>query len=521
MAAPTETVPDYFWRSLRFFCFYRLAVGLLFLAAALYYGDVLNLGAQDLRLFIRTTALYLLAAVAFIGLIYRAKIAFATQLLVQVLADVGFLTVMMYSSGGQKSGLAVLLLIVIAGAGLVGQGRMTLFFAAVASVAMLLEQGLQTLKLNADSGDFFRTGLVCVGFFGMAVTARLLARRVVANEELAQSRGRELAKQLAVSNRIISDMADGVLVLDSRGIVRQSNPTADRMLNVQVGSSTLRDWAPHLARQMHLGTGEPAEQFEVIRLAGGQTLRLRLLLPSSSGGDPVVYVEDMERVEKQAQQLKLAALGRLTANIAHEIRNPLAAILHAAELLAEDEPDAQRLRLATIVANNSTRLNRLVTEVLELGRRDRATRERLEWQAFSQSFHDEFVLHDPTAAFRVLMESTNAAFMFDRGHLHRVLWNLLVNALRHASAGQGAVRVFIVAGGGRQLMLNIIDDGPGISQTLRGQIFEPFVTSHGSGTGLGLYIARELCEANGATLQLVDDGVPQTGAHFRISLEAA
>jgi two-component system sensor histidine kinase PilS (NtrC family) len=163
----------------------------------------------------------------------------------------------------------------------------------------------------------------------------------------------------------------------------------------------------------------------------------------------------------------------------------------------------------------------LVTEVLELGRRDRATRERLEWQAFSQSFHDEFVLHDPTAAFRVLMEGDNLAFTFDRGHLHRVLWNLLVNALRHASEGRGSVRVVATAGGGRQTTLDVIDDGPGISDTLRGQIFEPFVTSHGTGTGLGLYIARELCEANGAALQLVGEGESQSGAHFRITLEAA
>lgn len=519
MIAKAGDVPEYFWRSLRFFCYYRLAVALLLVVAAYLYGDLLNVGALDPLLFRRAAVFYAGAAMAFIALIFLSRLRFSHQLVAQVLTDIGVITTLMFASGGQRSGLSVLLLIVIAGAGLVGQGRMTLFFAAVASMAMLFEQGLQTLRLDADPADFFRTGLICLGFFVMAISARLLARRVVANEELARARGRELAVQLAISNRIISDMSDGVLVLDRRGVVRQSNANADRLLGVRVDVSNLRDWAPGLARQMHVA-GDLQERVEVVRAANGKSVRLRLLAASASTANPVVYVEDMERIRIQAQQMKLAALGRLTANIAHEVRNPLAAISHAAELLREDDADPQRRRLATIVADNTARLDRLVSEVLELGRRDRAQREAIGWTGFAQTFAIELQLHDASAARRVSMQGDEVVLLFDRGHLYRVLWNLMGNALRHASDSAGAVRLVTTRGADGKAILDVIDDGPGIDESMRGQVFEPFVTSHGSGTGLGLYIARELCEANGASLQWIEPDASASGAHFRIVAEA-
>ena len=518
MSPQPPAVPDYFWRSLRFFCFYRLAVVVLFMVASLIYGDVLNVGSLDPTLFRRAVMTYGLAAVVFVVMIVPRKVPFGTQLFAQVMADIAFITIMMYASGGQRSGLAVLLLMVLAGAGLVGQGRMSLFFAAVASMAMLFEQALQTLRRDADPADFFRTGLICVGFFGMAVTARLLARRVVANEELAQQRGRELASQLAISNRIISDMSEGVLVLDRRGFVRQSNANADRLLLVRRDASNLSDWAPQLARRLFADTVSPDEATEIIRAPSGFVVRLRLLASSIATPNPVAYVEDMERVQLQAQQMKLAALGRLTTNIAHEVRNPLSAISHAAELLSEDEVDSQRRRLAAIIGDNAGRLNQLVTEVLELGRRDRAHPESLQWHVFMQAFVDELHLKDPSAVTRTVWAGDDVTLWFDRNHLFRVLWNLMTNALRHASDDPGAIQIHMSKLPDARACLDIVDDGPGIDAALRAQIFEPFVTSHGAGTGLGLYIARELCEANGAHLELIEEGAAQ-GGHFRVTME--
>jgi two-component system sensor histidine kinase PilS (NtrC family) len=229
----------------------------------------------------------------------------------------------------------------------------------------------------------------------------------------------------------------------------------------------------------------------------------------------LIYLEDMGRIQEQAQQLKLAALGRLTANMAHEIRNPLSAISHAAELLAEDASAEVRGRLVAIIGDNTQRLNRLVAEVLELGRRDRAQREDIELATFLGQFVEEWYLHDPSSAGRIALDKGSSLVLrFDRSHLHRVLTNLVGNALRHATPTVGSVRIFASPGGKNGVIeLHVVDDGPGIEESLRGQIFEPFFTTHAGGTGLGLYIARELCEANEAQLELIGE---DRSAHFRI-----
>jgi two-component system sensor histidine kinase PilS (NtrC family) len=519
--AVTQQEPDAiesFWRSLRFFSIYRLSIAVLFLVAALVFGDTVSLGTQYAQLFDRVAAVYLLLAIVFLVALLRRPRRFNLQLSVQVAVDVVALTLMMFASGGQKSGIAVLLLVVVAGAALVGQGRMTLFYAALASVAMLLEESWRALTREADTADFVRTGIISIAFFGTAIISRLLAQRVVANEILARERGRELNDQLRISERIIRDMEDGVLVVDSEGLVRLLNPRAESLLDMRVSEGVeLGTFSRELADRYRVWSAQPVEMVEMLRQGDGRLLRVRYLPSAESGGHALLYLEDMERVQFQAQQLKLAALGRLTANMAHEIRNPLAAISHAAELLAEEDTDPLHQRLANIIHDNTRRLNRLVTEVLELGRRDRAQPEVLVWKTFLAGFLEEFALHDASVSRRVLVGEGNVELRFDRGHLYRVLWNLLGNALRHATASDGAVRLEARAGA-MCVELHVIDDGPGVDAAQRNQVFEPFFTTHGAGTGLGLYIARELCEASGARLELLDE---EPGAHFRIVAEGA
>ena len=516
-AANTDAIES-FWRSLRFFSMYRLSIALLFMAASLVFGDTVSLGTQDPLLFDRVAAVYVLASIVFLAVLLRRPRRFSLQLSVQVALDIAALTVMMFASGGQKSGIAILVLVVVAGAALVGQGRMTLFYAALASVAMLLEESWRALTRDADPADFVRTGIISIAFFATAIIVRLLAQRVVANETLARERGRELNDQLRISERIIRDMEDGVLVVDGDGRVRLLNPRAEALLSVESPSGTeLSRLSRELANRYRVWSGQPVETVEMLRPDGGRLLRVRYLPSAESGGNALIYLENMERVQSQAQQLKLAALGRLTANMAHEIRNPLAAISHAAELLAEEDADPLRQRLARIIHDNTRRLNRLVTEVLELGRRDRAQPEALRWQVFLSGFMEELILHDESAGRRVRVGECDVELRFDRGHLYRILWNLLANALRHASPADGAVRLEARPGAtADRIELHVVDDGSGVEEAQRNLVFEPFFTTHGAGTGLGLYIARELCEASGARLELLDEG---PGAHFRITAE--
>ncbi|HUY03452.1 MAG TPA: HAMP domain-containing sensor histidine kinase, partial [Rhodocyclaceae bacterium] len=195
------------------------------------------------------------------------------------------------------------------------------------------------------------------------------------------------------------------------------------------------------------------------------------------------------------------------------IRNPLSAVSHAAELLAEEQRGEMQTRLIGIIGDNTQRINRLINEVLELGRRDRAQAELLRLPDFLASFLDEYAEHEPRVRQTVrLAVDPQAGLSFDRTHLNRVLWNLLGNALRHCRGEAGSIRLEARTSTERS-ELHIIDDGSGIELALRAQVFEPFFTTHRGGTGLGLYIARELCEANGASLEVLDNA---PGAHFCI-----
>jgi len=514
---------DSFWRSLHYFNIYRLVVAGLFFLSTLLENQSQPFGIQNLAIAIWVSRLYLAAAIGFyLGLPHWRR-RFNLLLTVEVVVDILALTLLMYASGGARSGFSYMMLVVLAGAGLVGQGRLTLFYAAIASMSVLLEQGYRMLTENADLADFTFNGIICIGFFGTAISAHLLSKRVVANEELARRRGAELAEQININEQVIRDMQDGVLVVDGQGRVRQHNPRAEYLCAAQVPAEPLlADFSTELAERYDAWRRAGSARIEVLHHSlqdgGRRTLRVRFL-PAAAGDNCLLYLEDMERLQAQAQQFKLAALGRLTANMAHEIRNPLSAISHASELLAEKaDPDAHA-RLVRIIGDNTQRLNRLVTDVLELGRRDRVNSEDIALLPFLAAFVDETAVIDARAREIIQLDmSGDVKIRFDRGHLSRVLGNLIGNALRYCTGAPNGIRIRVAAGDGGRIVLLVGDDGPGIAAEFGAQVFEPFFTTRSSGTGLGLYIARELCEANGAALELLGD---VAGACFRIVAKGA
>ena len=398
--------------------------------------------------------------------------------------------------------------------------RLNLLYAALATIALLLEQGYWTLVRDLPGTNFLQTGLLAIGCFATSSVTGWLAQRVAANERLARQRGRELATQTRVSQLVIGDMHDGVVVLDRDGRVVQHNPQAQRLLAAEplLGAdlprllpgfeSRWRTW-----RESQSPSRAAAGEFEV----RGRHIGLRLLDTGTEEGFSVLFIEDLARSREQAQQMKLGALGRLTANIAHEIRNPLAAISHAAELLDEEKRTEDRDRLARIIHDNTRRLERLVVDVLQLNRRDRISGERIRLGAWLEAFVDEFVANESVPRERFGLEvKRDASVEFDREHLRQVMWNLLRNAVRYARADPGSVSI-LLSGYADRVELDIVDDGPGVPAAIQAQLFEPFFTTDSKGTGLGLYLARELCSANQAALEYVAD-LP--GAHFRISMTA-
>jgi two-component system sensor histidine kinase PilS (NtrC family) len=504
--------PDSFWTSLRYFNIYRMAVAALFLGITLYFDDSLNLGSHRLNVFRLVCVAYLVAGVVFHSLLRNLRDLFNLQLSAHLGLDIVAITLLMYASGGIHSGLGVMLLIALTGAALVAPRTLALLYAALAAIALLLEQGFWVLRFDVPTQNFLQPALLAIGCFASTGVTGWLAQRVAANESLARQRGRALETQLRINQLVIADMQDGVLVVDREGRVAQYNPQAQRLLGAGslLGVELARLLPGFGERWRAWRAGDSAAARAELELRG-RGLRLRLM---ETGEElAVLFVEDTTRSREEAQRLKLAALGRLTANIAHEIRNPLSAISHAAELLDEEKSGRDRVRLTRIIHDNTQRLERLVSDVLQLNRRDRAAADRIALHPWMTAFIEDFAANEAVPAARFHVEvPREVAIEFDREHLRQVLWNLLRNAVRHAPQEDGGVRV-VLNTYGDQVELNVIDNGPGVARAIQGQLFEPFFTTESKGTGLGLYLARELCAANRAALEYVDD---MQGAHFRV-----
>ncbi|MCK0507097.1 sensor histidine kinase [Aromatoleum anaerobium] len=499
------------WVPLRYLNFFRLVIAGLFLVA----GSELQLGHEAPKVLVAVAFAYI-AAVLTLGFPDAARrIGLDRLIMLQVVIDIAVLATIMWASGGYRSGIPVLMMVILAGAGLVAQGRAVLFFASLATIVVLAENSWRFFS-GRSSADFLQVGFVCIGFFGIAIVARLLALRAKANESLATLRGVALAKQQAVNERIIRDMQDGVLVLGADGRVRQANPSAALLLGVDSLEGRLLAELDESFSDFRVSCGTADGALRRMR-ASGKLLRCRAVGAGEGGegggtdGDTLVYLTDFEEILQRMQQMKLAALGRLTASMAHEIRNPLSAVMQAAELLTEEKRADVQVRLVRIINDNARRIERMVRDVLALGRREEALPEALALAPFVATVIDEATLGGGAErdVFRVDIPA-RATLGIDRAHLHQILDNLVANARRYCSGQPGAVRVFAADAGGRTV-LHVLDDGPGIDAADRLRVFEPFFTTHPKGTGLGLYIARELAEANGATLELADNA---PGAHF-------
>ena len=507
------------WRPFRYFNIYRLCLALLaILLPALPAAWVGWLHLSYSLRFTLTLLCYLLAVSGGLLACVRWQNRFNLQLSLQVMADILVIGVFMYAGGGigsgVGSGISTLMLVSLATASLVGRGRLVLFYAALATFATLGVQLYGVLFRNFETGTIVQAGLLSAGFFATAILARLLGQRMMVNEELARQRGISLENQARISQRVIERMQDGVLVVGAGGAIQRHNPVVGEMLGgVPSPGMLLADYCAPLAAAMKAWQANPGLASVDLPPVAGQELRARFEQTASSAGEVLLFLEDLSRVKERAQQLKLAALGRLTASIAHEIRNPLAAIGHAGELLREERRGAMQDRLLAILADNVARLDRIVSDIVDLGRRDRAQSEAIPLGEFCRQFVDGFVGFRGIAPEVVRVEvDDELTLCFDRTHLHQILWNLLDNACRHGQQQVGSVRLRGHAGWAPGLVeLHVSDDGPGVPEEQRVHIFEPFFTTHQAGTGLGLFIARELCEANGASLDLVPESA---GGHF-------
>ena len=439
-----------------------------------------------------------------------------------------------------------LLVLPVLMAGVLMPRRQALATAAAVTLSLLGQAWWSALQSPTGPSPWLAAGLAGIGLFAIAWLSGELVARLLREERSAMD-SREDARQQALLNRlVIEEMGEGVLVLNRQCRVLAANPAARLLLGLTTPppdgllslATPQAHWAALLdaVERAHAQGRWPAAGRELSLAMPGQAAsklraRIRFTRLDPAEGQPeeeaaaedlcVLLLEDERAVQARVQQEKLAAMGRMSAGIAHEIRNPLAAMAQATELLAEEGLPAPLHRLVAIMADNVQRLRRLVDDMLDALPSAAIEARPLDATALTRASVTEWArtARISPALVELALPVTGLQVLFDPEHLRRVLVNLLENAARHASGYAGAVTVELAEDGGNEVILTISNDGPPVPPEVEIHMFEPFFSTRSRGSGLGLYICKELCERHGASIRLLQrapDALHRTAFEIRL-----
>lgn len=543
-----------FWRSLQTLSATRVVIALVLLVY-LSFGNRSSFYLGGAGFYLQICLLYLVLALVFALSAVLVQRRFVLQLLSQIACDLAIISLLYLAGGGMRSGLAILYLFPLAGLAILAPLVVALFCASLVTLFLLGDSTWQIFLTDSDR-DVMLAGLYGAAFLAAVLVVNRMAAKLIGQEELASRRGVEINVQQAVNRLVMANIGDGILVVDPHGQVYAGNPAAQQMLGL-VGlemqfklsaavalaplAQAYAEWRADAARSTVVLTIRPFNDAALEGVTAAWSarrelsahLKVRFAAADTAGlgaERSVIFLQDVSGIENQAQQLKLASMGRLTASIAHEVRNPLAAIAHANALLAEEASEPMQQRLLTIVGDNVARVNRMVEDILQLSRKAQANSEPLALDVFLAELGSEFVeTHSLAPQVISVSVAPGTQVRFDALHLREVLLNLLSNAVRYASGGPASIRLNVAPETAQRLELHVQDDGPGITPEVRAHLFEPFYTTSSKGTGLGLYLARELCLNNEARLDYEyrfnseggADGSPSLSGRFVITLKVA
>jgi two-component system sensor histidine kinase PilS (NtrC family) len=533
-SGPATPRSDLAWRIVGLANLYRLLVAPVLVGVHLLTRPGPTFGGQRPQLFLLAVAVYAALGVI-LTLAGRRHWPSRTALVFgHILVDSAAIAMLLYASGGASSGLGILLVIPVMAMTLLAVGREPLLIASIASIAILAQQILAQVGGLAPSSDYPLAGVMGAVVFLVALAAWPVATRLGESEALVRRQEVDLANLAQLSQYIVQHLRESILVVDPSDRVRLINESAALMLGdrVAVPGALLGEVSPRLLyllsmwRTGHdsasLAGEDPrrAEPGTIVAADGARVIEPHFAPLGTERPAPVlVFLEDTGTIAAKVQQSKLAALGRLSASIAHEIRNPVGAMSHAAQLLAESGTLAEDdRRLTAIMRGNAARVSGIIDNVLQLSRREPSRPERLQLGEWCEAFREEFceTLELPPSRLEVIGDE-GIEVSADPGQLHQIVWNLCQNALTHGTdpAGEHPVRIRLgrLAGSGRPF-LEVVDRGPGIGAADIERVFEPFFTRAARGTGLGLFLARELAESNAATLLYEPN--EEGGSRFRI-----
>lgn len=504
---------DLTWRVFRTLNLFRLLVAAVLLALFFAVNEDRIFGDRYPALFTATAGGYLVFAVLSFFAI-RQKLPAGPLAILQVTTDIAAIVTLMHASGGISSGLGGLLIVFIGAGSLIVPLQVPAFFAALATLAILGEQFFSQMAGFSDPGAYTAAGVLSAIIFAISMSARPLANRLQESEELARQRGVDLANLSELNDYIVQHLRESIVVLDAGNRIRLINASAARLLGAPASCNgmDLQAIAAALADYVTAWRQDPQmkSHVEFSMISEDSSLRLAAHLAllgrnDERNGPVLVFLEDPSYMNARVQQSKLASLGRLSASIAHEIRNPVGAMSHAGQLLAESQSLSEDdIRLTEIIRSHAERVSHIIDNVLQLSRRESSHPERFELEPWLREFAEEFAntLELREGELSLVGVPPGLEVRMDPGHLRQVLWNLCDNAVKYASE-TGGIEVVLRAGRMQrtgQPYLEVLDRGHGVPEGNADRIFEPFFTDRHGGTGLGLYISRELCELNRATL---------------------
>jgi len=504
---------DLAWRVVALANLYRLLLPPVLVGVYLFTLPTPNVGGTNPQLFLLLCGVYwvLGGLFAFGGRGHwpsRRVLVIAHTLL-----DSAAVAVLLYSSGGAGSGLGILLVIPVGAMALLAEGRTAFANAAIAALAILLQQICSVVFGNASSTDYPLAGLQGAVVFLVALMAWPVSARLSESEALVRRAVLDLANLAQVSQYILQHLRESILVIDTDDYIRLINESAAQVLGetIAIPGALLGEVSPRLLYLLSTWRSndllDPAGDAQTLLAAdGARVIRPHFAPLGDTNPSPViVFLEDTGEIAAKVQQSKLAALGRLSASIAHEIRNPVGAMSHAAQLLAESPGlGGEEQRLTQIMIAHSSRVSGIIENVLQLSRRELPRPQQLMLAAWVGRFREEFCATVQLPPQQLLIEPAleDVQVRFDGSQLHQIMWNLCQNAMTHALPGASSpiqLKHGRLGGVGRPFM-QVADRGPGIADNDAERIFEPFFTRAQHGTGLGLFLARELAAANGATL---------------------
>lgn len=513
-AAPAIPAPsDLAWRVLGLVNLYRLLVPLVLLA--LY-----SLGQPQATLLPVQSSLFLSACIAYFSagvlLVVARRLAWPTLRRIALLnasIDAAAISLILFSCGGVSSGLGILLVLPVGAMAVLADNRDAFLIAAFSALGVLLQQSFAYFVAYATGTDFTYAGVLGVILFVIVLAVWPVANRLRESEARVRRQEIDLANLAQLSQYIVQHLRESILVVDTEDRIRLINESAAQILgdgNAYPGA-LLGEASPRLLYLLETWRQNPNAPNDAthtfVAEDGGRVIRPHFA--SLGGMEPapvLVFLEDTSLITEQVQQSKLAALGRLSASIAHEIRNPVGAMSHASQLLGESQHLSQEdRRLTQIVRSNADRVSTIIDNVLQLSKRGETRLERLSLSIWLEEFCEEFceTMQLPRDRLQIEEDSPELEVRADPTQLHQVLWNLCDNALRHASASGEPVIIEIRSGRlspSARPFLEVADRGPGVAPEHVERIFEPFFSGGQGGTGLGLFLARELSQTNGATL---------------------